>query len=434
MISILSTISGQFAKSLILGAFFPAVVFVILALILAVPLFPSDGALLKPLETIDTQWRLITIFFTIIVLSGLLYNLNIPIIRFYEGYLWQNSWIGRRRTGHYQAQFRAVHARRQGMRTLLRAIRNDNRYEESYKKVLDEWNRIGRAVNNEFPIDEGSVLPTRLGNVIRSFEDYPRRQYGISAITLWPRFVAKIDKDYAKAIDDTKVSLDFTLNSSVLSAALALAILLFGLLYPTRLSLPHFCVPWMAEIIVFAGLGYWFYLLSIGRAGAWGVMVKGVFDLYRWALLEQLGHKRVPTTMAEERALWKDISLQLIYGDKPPAGPRVGYVLTSPPSTFARSEDSQDISLEITRGIRPPNVVVTDTLPDDFDYEWDSARINGECVQVTGLNPYQFLVGDMESGAEVILAYRAVPRQPTQNPIYGRRSGCWSRIIHRGKV
>jgi hypothetical protein len=29
-----------------------------------------------------------------VLLTGVLYNLNIPIIRFYEGYPWQYSWTG----------------------------------------------------------------------------------------------------------------------------------------------------------------------------------------------------------------------------------------------------------------------------------------------------------------------------------------------------
>jgi hypothetical protein len=92
--NILSSISGQFSKSLILGTFFPVMVFVILAQIFVVPLLPSDWLVLRQLETLDTQWRVVVILLLAIVLSGLLYNLNIPIIRFYEGYPWQDSWIG----------------------------------------------------------------------------------------------------------------------------------------------------------------------------------------------------------------------------------------------------------------------------------------------------------------------------------------------------
>jgi hypothetical protein len=78
----------------------------------------------------------------------------------------------------------------------------------------------GRRLNEEFPIERTSVLPTRLGNVIRSFEDYPERQYGMDGVTLWPRLVAKINKDHATVIEDAKITFDFLLNSAVLSAVL----------------------------------------------------------------------------------------------------------------------------------------------------------------------------------------------------------------------
>lgn len=485
MTNILSSISGQFSKSLILGTFLPVIVFVLLFRILVAPFFPYDLPLLAPLETLDTEWQVIAISLLAIVLSGMLYNLNIPIIRFYEGYPWKDTWIGKRRVQRYQEQFNAAVARWRGMRTLLDAMDDSLPGDKRNPQIETYWNKIARGVNTEFPKDATSVLPTRLGNVIRSFENYPKRQYGIDAITLWTRLIAKVDKDYAAAIGDAKTSFDFMVNCSMLSAVLSLALLITGLLdptlfYPTMWASGRIWLLWLVEILVFAASAYLFYLGSLGRAGAWGALVKGAFDLYRWDLLKQLGYTRMPSTMVEERALWDDISKQLVFGDSPEVRlPEYGGT-----SATARSYPPV-VDLEVARGISPPalnagggratrdagapaasvgdmqvmrdanapalsaggvqvvrdtsapatdgavtitlsvlyveyagaeeryarDVVVTDTVPDGFDYEWNSAHIDNRAVRVVGANPYQFYIGDLCLGSSVILTYRVLPRE-----------------------
>ena len=96
MTSILSSISGRFSFSLLLGTFVPAFVFILLARMLVVPLVPGalDVALLTPLKAIDESWEIFAILLSAIVLSGLLYSLNTPLIRIYEGYPWQDTWLG----------------------------------------------------------------------------------------------------------------------------------------------------------------------------------------------------------------------------------------------------------------------------------------------------------------------------------------------------
>lgn len=425
MSSILSAISGHFSKSLILGTVLPVAVFVILSLIFVAPLLPVDWLFLKPLEVLDTQWKVIAISFLVLVLSGVLYNLNVTLTRLFEGYPWKDSLLGKLRTCRYQAEFDAAQARWMGMRTLLRVLSpSDLRYE----KIKDKWNDFGRALNNEFPSLRSLVLPTRLGNVIRSFEDYPYRQYGIRAITLWPRLIGKIDKDYAAAIDDAKTSLDFMLNGSFLSGATALAILCLGLIYPSNLASLSSIILWVLEIILFAVTARLLYLASIGRASAWGAMIRGAFDLYRWDLLKQLGYRRVPATMAEERELWDNISVRMIVGDSP----RLRLAEYSGRATFARGEPYV-VDLETSRGASLPDtsgaitftlgvknvdeqgrtarrVVVMDTLPNGFDYEWGSANANGRRVEIDGANPYRFKIGDLSPNQEVMVTYRAIPR------------------------
>lgn len=420
MTSILSAISEHFSKSLILGTFLPVVLYVVLNLILVIPLLPADVALPRTLEALDTQWKVLVVTLATLLLTALLYNLNVPLIRLYEGYLWEHSWIGEKRAGRYRERLAAAQARWKGMRTLLRALpASDPRYQTISKC----WNETGRNINRHFPLDS-AALPTRLGNIIRSFEDYPRRQYGISSIPLWPRLIAKIDKDYATATDDAKTAVDFMLNCSALCALLAASILFGGLLYPSSLGSSRWAL-WGCEVAAFFVLSYLAYRGAIDAASAWGDMVKGSFDLYRWELLKQLGFTEMPGTMEDERKLWKNISQQMIFGDTP----------TVPLAVYAAAkEKAEAVEVKTARGVSPPeadgsvlvtlqvknvdagkreaaNVVVTDTLPKGWYYVWESARAAADSkpIPVSGLNPYHFEVGSLGHGEGVTFTYRALP-------------------------
>jgi len=296
--------------------------------------------------------------------------------------------------------------------------------------IVGRWIAIGSAVNRQFPNAPAFALPTRLGNTIRSFEIYPDVQYGMDAITLWPRLLGVLDKEYAAAVDESKASFDFTLNCAALSAATSAIILLAGLLWPIPLAIPGRSAVWLTEVVVFAALSHWFYLLSINRAAAWGEMVKGAFDLYRGALLRQLGYQQTPVTRAEEIRLWDLVSRQILYGSSPRAQ-TPAYV----PDTVSAGGEPPYLPLEVGRGVTrtatgeeiivtlrvtnidskgrtATNVQVTDQLPEGFDYGWDTAEIDGRKAKVpmSGANPHVFTVGDVAPLHPVELTYRAVAR------------------------
>lgn len=348
MTNLISAISGQFGKALILGTFLPVIIFVILLQIFVIPLFPSEITFLKPLEALDTQWQVFALSILAIILSSLLYNLNIPIIRFYEGYSWEKSWFGKWRKHYHETQFNAAHARVKGMRTLLRKLSDQDK---RYSDISKQFHRIGCKINSEFPGDLTFVMPTRLGNTIRSFEHYSNLQYGIEAIVLWPRLIAKISKEYIVAIDDAKASFDFMINSSLLSAVLFLTILGVGLLYPFHLNSFPLRLFWLLKVLVFATLCYLFYLGSISRASAWGSLIKGAFDLYRGELLKQLGYSRILTEPEEEYKLWNKISRNMLFG-KLNLDQNLKY---APSSCIALSEKTEEVDIQTTKGFSQLN-------------------------------------------------------------------------------
>jgi hypothetical protein len=427
MNNLLSAISGQFSKSLLLSTMLPVVVFLVLAWVLVVPLIPQSVTWRAWAGGLNTEWQVAALSLVVFLLTALLYNLNGLVIRAYEGYPWRRSKIGKYRTDIHQKRFNHAQGRWKSLRVLLG--RKGARDLPGYSEARKYWNWLGRELNTRFPTKVEAVLPTHLGNVLRSFEDYPNRQYGLEAITLWPRLVSKIDERYAAQIDDAKSSMDFMLNSSLLCGLLAALFGIVRLYYPVALADLSALAQALVVIAVLLGGSYFFYALSLSWATAWGNLVKGAFDLYRWDLLQALGPWERPAGREEEEALWDKVSNLLIYSDlttTPPPDYQPAVPLTA--ATVTRPET---LALEVTRGARAPllgqalminiqvrnpnptqqatGVSVQDRLPEGWLLEWGSAQTVNGPVEVLGTNPYRFHLGNLEPEQSVLLIYRAIP-------------------------
>jgi hypothetical protein len=452
MTGLLSTISGYFTRAILLGTLLPVAVFVTSFSIVILPLLPGDVQIMRPLAALDPQWKLLAVTLSTILLSGLLYSLNVPVTQLYEGYPWMKTSIGKRRKRQYQTLYNTKDQRIRGMRTLMRTIRAVKDDQKKISSVLGElknisvpssvksnwkdvdtdvsatWSALQRDVFSTFPTKTGLILPTRLGNIIRSFEYYPDREYGMDAIVTWPRLIAKIDPAYAATIDEAKTSFDFMLNLSFLSAVSFIMQVMAGLVYGKPFASAEDLSSWLLRLAITTFLFWSFYHLSFSRAAAWGATIKGAFDLYRNDLLAQLGFNVRPATRKQESNLWDKISKQIIYGDHPD-GPLVPRYTEEP--AFVLQVVPADVAVQITRGVEESlsrrkltvviliknvdkdkrsadNVIITDTLADNFHYRWDSATLNDNDIPVEGHNPYIFTVGKVAHNEEVQLKYKVV--------------------------
>lgn len=433
MTSLLTSLSGQFSRALMLNTLLPVVVFVLLALVLVVPHVPATFAVLDWIQGLDSEWQLAAMTLGVVLLTALLHNLNGPVIRFYEGYPWCGSWLGRWRIRVHRKRMESTYARWRGLWTLL--CDPEAEAHPGYEKAIDHWNELARTLNTRYPDEPGAVLPTRLGNVIRSFESYPTRQYKIQAITVWPRLVAHIDEGHAAGIEEAKSGVDFMLNSSLLCGLMAALLALVHLVFPVNLLSVTVFGTLVLKLVVFGGLAYGFYLAAIARAHSWGMAVKGAFDLYRWKLLEGLGYRDRPNSLEEERQLWERISERLILSDLT-IDPLPPYTAPKPAATRAAG-GPEGIEIDLLRGIRrladdslevsirvrnldssekAVGVTVTDTIPEDWGYESCSAASSRGAVEASGANPYRFSVGDLEPGADLELTYRMVPASLPTKP------------------
>lgn len=339
-----STLSKQLLSSLVLTAGLPAVAFVAGFQAFVAPYLPGEWHLLEAPEALEAEWKTAFAALAVLVAAAALTALNGPLIRLYEGYPLLGSWIGGRMRERHWRRAREAEVWWQGARAVLRgADRVDPKPVAAVDKEAGAalgalWQRVGQTLPRLYPRSgrspgTGRALPTRLGNVIRAFEDYPSDKYGIYGVTLWPRLAATMEESYAKRIQDAKQPFDLMLNGSFASFALAALTLVAGLAWPARRG--HDLAAWSVWLAVVAGLvalGWVCYLLALPRAAAWGDAVKGAYDLYRWQLMERLGFPERPRTMVEEKELWRRIGGHMLfgrmatadpleYGEAEPAGP-----------------------------------------------------------------------------------------------------------------
>ena len=171
-------------------------------------------------------------------------------------------------------------------------------------KKRDERNKIMKELADHFPDDERWLLPTAFGNTLRSFETYPRVMYGFEAIDGWSRILAVVPEDYRTLIDSAKTQVDFWVNLGSVSFLLLLEYIGVAYYQQTLEAV------WLFVLIV---LGLLIAPYRAKRVAVeWGDLVKSVFDLYRFDLLDSLGIEP-PKSHDEERILWINFSQAIIY-------------------------------------------------------------------------------------------------------------------------
>lgn len=418
MSSIFTAISGHFGRAFVIGSLLPATLFILALQLVVVPMLPWQVRPVPGLEILDQRWTVAVLTLAVVIVAGLLHAFNTPIVRLYEGYPWQHGLIGTWMCRRHRQQLEDAVRGRKEASAIRRSLHGPD--EESLVSDLQVLqNNLANRIAEDYPVGR-SVLPTRIGNTIRSFENYPRKQYGIWAVTLFPRFVAKIPKDHAAVIDDAKTMLDVVIHLSFLTSALAVIVLTTGCIYPIPLTSWYWTSQWAATIVGAVALSALLYYGSIGRAKEWGDLVRGAFDIYRWDVLKDLGYSQKPATLDEERELWNDISRQLAYGDaldgvKPRYSPELAPCLPTLELTrgveevVGTSRRRITVRVENRGNERIEGIVVTEILPADYQYVWDTAKSpDPASFRIAGSNPYRFSIGAIDVARSLSFSYEII--------------------------
>jgi hypothetical protein len=122
------------------------------------------------------------------------------------------------------------------------------------------------------------LLPTQLGNALRSGEERAGGRYGLDTVVVWPRLYPLLSDSVRALVDDERNQLDVAARFTVVS--LLAAAISFGLLltHGWWLLVPAGCcvLAWLS------------YRGAISAAVAYGIGLETAFDLHRTDLLRAL--------------------------------------------------------------------------------------------------------------------------------------------------
>jgi hypothetical protein len=221
-----------------------------------------------------------------ILLALLSYSLQSSMLRLLEGY-WEGSSLGRVLSSL-------------GVR--LHRRRLDRLVEVAYGRTATAQDKVvqrlaRRRLESGYPSDEERLLPTRLGNALRAFEDQAGQRYGLETVVVFPRLTPYLSDPVRAALDDLRDQLD-------IAARLCITLLLATVI-SAALLLTHGW--WLALPAAIALLAWVAYRSAIQAAIAYGEEVAVAFDLHRFEMLRGL-HFPLPDTTAAELILNDQVS------------------------------------------------------------------------------------------------------------------------------
>jgi hypothetical protein len=254
-------------------------------------------------------------------------------------------------------------------------------------ELAEKREQFKRNFSLYFPPDLYDVMPTRLGNILKTAEVRVWKRYRIDVVTIWSRLQSDLPKEFADTLQDAKMSLDLMLTLSAFvfffgaviasllayrlpSDAFASAPLILtavvplvgryafrlgksATIYVTLASLvfliilPPFAISLVlsrgfpAPLVWFgdAALRFEFFLtLLVGiillswliyqnatqAALSYAERIQSAFDLYRWKVFEGF-NLQLPPSLEEERVMWKEVCA-LLSSSKTPSPNYFAYV------------------------------------------------------------------------------------------------------------
>jgi hypothetical protein len=223
---------------------------------------------------------------------------NLSLYRILEGYTYPFSHISAMAERH----------------RLVRKELND-RFEKLYAEGNDSAaSPLKRRLTLDYPPMQDDVLPTLFGNRIRAFERYSNEIYGADGVTLWPRLLTVVSKDFGEAIADAQAQVNCMMNLCFVALALGIAGLIRLLFEAFTQSVPEpsDVSKLIAAVLIAPALAYATYLLASERVVGWGETVKSAYDCFLPKLAAQLGY--APASPESNReAFWGAIGQRFQY-------------------------------------------------------------------------------------------------------------------------
>jgi hypothetical protein len=229
--------------------------------------------------------------------------LQFAVTQFLEGY-WGTSTIGRSvavaRVRRHRARMSSLVIKRRSCQQEINTAHPDpvkrqdilqSHRGDAYVRVIVEEQAYRRALMS-YPEKRSRVMPTRLGNVLRRYEDAAGAQYGLDAITTAPHLALVARPEHIGYLHDAREQLDLAVRLCMLS--LIATVLAFMFLVGDDLWLLIAALPY--------GLAYLSYRGAVLAAHEYGTALATLIDLDRFRLYSEL-HLRMPVDTAAERIM-----------------------------------------------------------------------------------------------------------------------------------
>ena len=207
---------------------------------------------------------------------------------------WQDAALAGRAVQGWSSE-----KRRQKARLVLDSERGDD--------MLADYLRAEAAgvAARRFPLAGRRTMPTRLGNVLRRYEDSAGRQYGLDFLRLAPHFNLVADEEHRAYVDDCRKGLDLGVRLCVL------------FIIATALSVVSLASDgaWLLLSLAPYAVSYLSYRGAVSSAEAYGSALSTLIDLDRFALYEQFHLPRPADTIAEKE---HNVQLLRLLANRPP--------------------------------------------------------------------------------------------------------------------
>jgi hypothetical protein len=259
-----------------------------------------------------------------LALSFALHPLQFGMVQALEGY-WGSHHLTRQimvaRTLHHRRMRSRLRRLGRAARAELLALDADadNPGPEAVRAVIEE--REATRLQRRYPADLANIMPTRLGNMLRRYEQESGAQYGLPILGVAPHLSLVAPPEHAAYIADQRTELDRAVRLCWLSGIAAVVTVVF--LWRANWWLLLAAVPY--------GAAYLFYRGAVIVAAEYGTAVATVLDLNRFTLYERLGLSRPRNSGAEYarnlklRQLLRGVPVHLPYQQaQPPQSPDDG--------------------------------------------------------------------------------------------------------------
>jgi hypothetical protein len=255
---------------------------------------------------------------TMSILLGLvLAALQNPLYRVLEGYLLWPSRVYERSCARH---LRTKH----DLRDRLALLRLERREEEQADRLssndvaelarLRTNSRIARVARKDrrrtavqrsllrenlarYPVDDGQIAPTRLGNAIRRFEEYGHDRFRLDTQVLWNELAGTAPEQVRRQVDLARASVDFFV--SLLYGHAVIAVAAVAALFATRANVLILLV----SLVVLCSLIPLWYRAALTATDEWAAAVRALVNVGRKPLAESLG-LALPSSLEEERVMW----------------------------------------------------------------------------------------------------------------------------------